>query len=354
MEKKEHSYDTLQYSLNCYDKISRQYPFKASTIEEFNIWKKELLEKLSKALCLDKLEKCELKPETIESVELDGYRRDKVAIQTEKDVWMPFYILTPLDIKIAEKREAVIAIHGHGSGGKYAVAGREDIPLIKGAIEKYNYDYGVKLVKQGYIVFCPDLRGSGERRENMFQSEEKILESSCFHLENVAMTFGKNLMGMIVWDLQRLLDYIDTYEPCNKEKTSVLGFSGGGSASLWLSIMDDRIKNTVVSGFFHGFRDTILQTNFCSCNFVPNLWSLVDMGDLGALVAPRPLFIESGRDDKLNGKRGIKDVFEQVEITRGAYKLFDREQDLEHYVYSGMHKWYGIDAYKFLEKHIKR
>ena len=32
-----------------------------------------------------------------------------------------------------------------------------------------------------------------------------------------------------------------------------------------------------------------------------------DMGELGALIAPRPFFVESGEKDGLNGKSGLKE-----------------------------------------------
>ena len=39
----------------------------------------------------------------------------------------------------------------------------------------------------------------------------------------------------------------------------------------------------------------------CSCNYVPHLFEHVDMGDVGALIAPRPLLVETGTHDDLNG-----------------------------------------------------
>lgn len=37
------------------------------------------------------------------------------------------------------------------------------------------------------------------------------------------------------------------------------------------------------------------------------------MGDMAALLAPRPLYIEVGKEDSLNGDRGIIGVREQIE-----------------------------------------
>jgi len=121
-----------------------------------------------------------------------------------------------------------------------------------------------------------------------------------------------------------------------------MGFSGGGMQTLWAAAMDDRIKQAIISGYMYGYRDSLLILNGnCSCNYVPHLWEYVDMGDLGALIAPRPLAIQSCRDDHLNGHRGLANVTEQVDIIRKAYALFDRHDLPVHDIREGGHCWHG-------------
>ena len=74
------------------------------------------------------------------------------------------------------------------------------------------------------------------------------------------------------------------------------------------------------------------------------------MGDLGALIAPRPIMIESGTKDHLNGKRGIENVLEQVAITKAAYKLFGKEEYVVHGIGESVHRWQAIKVDKFLTK----
>ena len=76
------------------------------------------------------------------------------------------------------------------------------------------------------------------------------------------------------------------------------------------------------------------------------MWRYIDICDLGSMIAPRPLLIESGNEDKLNGKRKLNNVFEQVFETRKAYDLFEN-QNFVHTIFDGGHKWYG-SAYNFL------
>jgi len=345
-------YTTYECMLDAFDSCARKLAYNASNIDEYNEWKKKLRDELNNITGISKMKKCELMPQVLENRQMDGYVRKKVIIQTENKVWMPFYILVPDDLKEGEKRPSIIAAHGHGCGGKFAPAGVTEIPVIQRNVEHENSDYGLQLAKKGFIVFCPDARGSGERRERREQGDDKnkFIGSSCNDLNFAAISMGRSLTGMWVWDLMRLIDFISTLDYCDTDRIGCCGFSGGGLQSIWLAAMDDRIKCAVVSGYFHGYRDSVMRTNRCGCNFVPHLWETADMGDLGALVAPRPLLIESGDRDSLNGPRGITDVKEQYEITLEAYKLHGAADKLEHHVYEGGHKWYGVHAVPFFKK----
>jgi hypothetical protein len=45
------------------------------------------------------------------------------------------------------------------------------------------------------------------------------------------------------------------------------------------------------------------------------------MGDVATLIAPRPLLIETGTRNPLNGQSGLANVLAQMDITRRAYGL---------------------------------
>ena len=343
-------YTIKDHLVELYSLKSRKFGLKAKNILEYNKWKTELRIKLTELLGMNSMIPCALNPKIVESEKFTGYRRDKVIIQTEPGVWMPLYILIPDGICQNEKRPCVIAPHGHGGGGKYAIVGRTDIPCIKASIEKYNYDYGLKFVMEGYVVFCSDARGSGERREEIQQGPgiEAYISTSCNNINNAAISIGQTLTGMMTWDLMRLVDYVETISYCDSSKVACAGFSGGGLQALWLSALEDRIKCCVVSGYFYGFKASLLNTHLCGCNFVPKLWELIELGDLGALIAPRPLLIESGAIDSLNGEGGIQNVIEEVEITKNAYSLYNKNNNLYHHIFEGPHMWNGEKTYDFV------
>ena len=334
-----------------FDREARQLPADTGSPAAFQAWRTAARRHLSAITGMDSLRAADPQPAVTESVQRDGYVRQRMEIHTEPDVVMPFYALLPDDLQAGDRRPVVIAPHGHGSGGKNMTAGRRDIPAVADAIERYNGAYAERFAQAGLIVFAPDARAFGERREPVGQSndEDSFMRSTCTPLNYAAISLGQTVTGMWTWDLMRLVDYVLTRDDCDPQRISCAGLSGGGLQTLWLAAMDDRICAAVVSGYFYGYRDSLLDINDnCGCNFVPGLWQAVDMGDLGALIAPRPLLIETGDQDPLNGARGLDNVYEQVEITRDAYRLLDASDDLVHDVQPGEHQWYGVVAEPWL------
>lgn len=107
--------------------------------------------------------------------------------------------------------------------------------------------------------------------------------------------------------------------------------------SLWLAAMDTRIECCVVSGYFYGYKEALLINDNCACNYVPHLWENVDIDDIGALVSPRPILVETGN---------------QIDTVREAMRLYGCEDRLCYDIFDGEHMWHGEKAYKGLLKYV--
>lgn len=338
-------YGSLPGMLKKFDKYARQDAFTGKTPGEFELWKKHARETIKELLGWKYMETCPLEPRMEEKVTLEGgIIREKIIIQVEPEVFMPMYILLPPKMD-AGKQQCFLALPGHQGAGKYSVAGCCEIPAVKDKIEFFNYDYGMQLAKRGYVAICPDCRGFGERRDEALRvpgDETAFLTSSCFHLAHMAEPLGETVAGMCAWDAARLIDYVYERGEWDTDTLGVMGFSGGGMQTLWIAALDDRVKQVIISGYLYGYKDSLLILNGnCSCNFVPHLWEHFDMGDIASLIAPRPLAVQSCRDDHLNGPRGLVNVLEQLETVRNAYKLYGREEYPYHDVREGGHCWHG-------------
>ncbi len=344
-------YPALPALLARFDRASRGMGLRAQEPAELAAWQSDLRARLWAIIGLDTMRACPLDPQLDASEQRDGYTETRVVIAVEPDVRMPLYVLTPGDLRPGQRRPVILAPHGHSSAGKAAVVGHADTPELAQTIAQHNYAYGVQLVRAGYVVLCPDARGFGERREPVMMHDGDMLGSSCQVLNHMALPLGQTVTGMWTWDLMRLIDYAATRDDCDATQIGCAGLSGGGAQTLWLAALDERVRCAVVSGYFYGYKDSLLRlsTN-CSCNYVPGLWQLADMGDIGALLAPRPLLVETGSADGLNGERGVLNVTEQLDITRQAYRLLGAEDRLAHSVFEGGHSWDGAAALPWLAR----
>src|SRR4051812_39368466 len=97
-------YTTMEHLVQIFDQSLRKYAFNAKDISEYEDWKKKLRGALCDITGINKMQKCALAPQILETSQMDGYRRDKILLQTESNIWMPCYILIPDDMKTGEKR----------------------------------------------------------------------------------------------------------------------------------------------------------------------------------------------------------------------------------------------------------
>ena len=326
--------------------------FTGNTETELKSWQEENRKLFAKILGFDTFEPCKNEFVELERVELEKYTRIKYLLQTEEMVYVPSYLLIPKGIKAGEKRPVVIAAHGHFNNSKDSVAGVTEHPGVMADMTQYNITYGVKFAEMGYIVFCPDARGFGERAEDGAQEDGKW-RCTCKSINYMGIPLGRCAVGMSVWDLVKLIDYIHTRSDCDVNRIGAAGLSGGGLQSLYLAAVDDRIKCACTSGYFYGALEALLVMNSnCDCNYVPDLWTYFDMGDIASLIAPRALIVETGTKDNLNGASGVANVTEQFNIAKKAYAVCGSEDKIKHVTFEDDHKWCGIDVYPFFGKNL--
>ncbi len=317
--------------------------FAGGSGDEWLAWRDRSRERLADLLGISLLERCDPEPRVLERAQLaGGIFRTKMAILTEPGVWMPFYLLEPANPRRGADGRALcwIAPHGHQGAGKDSVAGVLGVPAADDAVRRFNYDYGLRLARMGYVVACPDARGWGERRDwkGHGDDEQLYLRGTCANQAKMAEPLGLSVAGLNTWDLMRLVDYLGARGDICMDELGCFGFSGGGEQTLYLAALDPRVKKAFISGYLYGYADALLHLNGnCACNYAPGLWRLFDMGDIASLIAPCPLLVQSCEEDHLNGTRGLANVEEQLDIVGAAYDLLGRGENLAHEVCPGGH-----------------
>ncbi len=199
---------------------------------------------------------------------------------------VPAYLLVPHARRDAGPGPAVLAVHGHGAG-KSLVCGLE--PGGPGD------DYAHALASLGYVVLAPDLRGFGERADWM--PEDKY---ACDWNLVCATMAGVVPLERNLWDLGRALDVLGAHPLVDAARMAVAGLSYGGTCSLFLAALDERVRVAVVSGYLSSWHAAHrVPWNMCGSQVMPGQLGVIEHLDIGALVAPRPLLVESGTDDMI-------------------------------------------------------
>ena len=321
----------------------RSAAFKGTTLGDFETWQVATRNRLCDLLGLSLMDRVPIEVRELDRAQIaGGIVRTHAMLQVEHNVWMPFYLLEPQAIKLDAhgRKRCYICPHGHQGAGASSVAGVTGVPAVDDAVRKFNYDYGLRLARMGYVAVCPDARGWGYRRDWKGQGDDEnsFLRGTCLNQARMAEPLGLTVAGLNAWDNMRLIDYLEARGDIAMDDLGCFGFSGGGYMTLYLAALDPRVRKAFVSGYLYGVDDSLLHLNGnCSCNYVPGLWRLLDMGDIASLIAPRPLLVQSCEGDHLNGARGLANVDEQLDIVRGAYKLVGHADGLSHEVCPGGH-----------------
>jgi hypothetical protein len=219
---------------------------------------------------------------------MDGYTIENVAIETLPGLYVSGSLYRPVGAK--GKIPVILNPDGHFANGRY----RADAQM-RCAI----------LARMGAMAFSYDLFAWGESLLQ-FKSED--------HRRALAQTI-QVLNGM------RILDYLLSQKDADPARAAITGASGGGSQTMLLSAIDDRIKLSVpvvmLSDYHSGGCpcESGMGVHLCA-NGTNNV-------EIAGMAAPRPqLVISDGQDWT---QRVPQDEFP---FLQGIYKFYGKESEV--------------------------
>ena len=160
---------------------------------------------------------------------------------------------------------------------------------------------------------------------------------------------GRTLLGERVWDGMCATTWLLSREDVTGG-LGCTGHSGGGTTALFLSALDERIKAILVSGYFNSFRGSILAMGHCECNYIPGILELAEMGDIAALIAPRPFCALNGEMDEIYPVAFAREQFETV---HKAYELHNASRTCQLSVHSGGHAYDNQVSHDWFSERMK-
>ena len=218
---------------------------------------------------------------------------------------------------------AVVCVSGHGRGLPDILGIADDGSQRAQRNVGYAKEYALQCVEHGYATLAVEQLAFGTRRDDAARRAGAGTES-CRPAACAALLLGQTMAGWRVWDAMRSIDYLGTRPEVDSTRVATLGASGGGTTSLLTAACDQRVKAAVVSAYFNTFRGSIVSISHCPDNYVPGMLQDMEMYDLSGLVAPRALFVESGRNDRIFPIAGYERAVAKAREIYRVYGAADR------------------------------
>ena len=130
-----------------------------------------------------------------------------------------------------------------------------------------------------------------------------------------------------------------------------MGNSGGGTATIYVAALEDRIKLAMPSCAMCTYKDSIGAMSHCSCNYVPNIALHFEMSDLLAMACPKYYIQVSGKDDRIFPIDAATDVFNEG---KKAYAINNVEDRCTLVIGQEGHRFYADDAWPIVHKYLNK
>ncbi|WP_270170039.1 dienelactone hydrolase family protein [Paenibacillus sp. SYP-B4298] len=287
-------------------------------------------------------------PILLERVQCDGYVRERVELSGVAGLTFGAYVLIPDGV--AAPLPGVVAVHGHGYGSRQ-ICGMQADGTPEPEDQGIYRHFAVQLVRRGLLVIAPDVIGFGERMLDSVVAQEPDAPSSCYKLGTHLLMLGKTLTGLRVQEMTAALDYFATRPELDTQRIGIAGFSGGSLISYVTAALDERIAASLLIGFPNTFEDSILNVHHCFCNYTPGLLNTAELPELIGLLAPRPLFLESGDADPIFPKEGF---YKAVQELQEIYAQSGASQEtLSVDVFPGIHEVSGRRSFDWLKETLQ-
>lgn len=306
----------------------------------FQEWRTRARNKLSMLLGMDKFEKVDPLFNVEYQKKIDGATEIRFTYQSEADYRVPCHLLLPDGIK---NPPLMICLQGH-SKGMHISLGRPKFEGDEQSISEGDRDFCVRAIKEGFAAISLEQRNFGE-----CGGDEN--GPRCYESTMTALIMGRTTIGERVWDISRLIDVIEKEfaDKIDIKNICCMGNSGGGTATVYVSALEDRITLAMPSCAMCTFKDSIGAMTHCACNYVPKISEYFDMNDLMAMGYPKYFIQVSGIDDPIFPLFGAEQVFEKGRL---AYEASGEGHRCTLVKGKGGHRFYADDAWPIVHKYL--
>ncbi len=284
----------------------------------FTEWQTKMRKELRDGLGIPQ-ETIPLDPESRGSITHNGVIIEKWMLNLEPGSRAPAILYRPANPR-REKLPAIVMTFGHG-GSKSA----------------WQYQYAGQLyAKLGLACLAIDPIGEEERHVTG-RMGSRAHDPKPVH--DRALKAGRMIMGKLVFDTMRGVDFLMSRDDINHSKIGVAGNSLGGAKAGWMAALEPRLRTALVCGWT--FENIGLRTKYCTK--APNqfLRDRMSWADLLTLAAPQCSVLVMNGDadwviDREDDKTGWSGSDRAVDQARRVFDAFGTRSTIE--------SWYEKDG----------
>lgn len=246
-----------------------------------------------------------------DSIKKDGYRIESLTYEVQPGDRVSAFLLVPDHVTAANPAPGIAVWHQHN--GEYHLGKSEPAGLAGNPM----HHTGVALVKEGYVVLCPDALCFEERQDPTGKLKGGQFERFEFLREVVR---GRSLAWKNILDMQRAIDILCDRPEVLDDKIGCYGHSMGSTHSWLVGPLEPRLKCIIGNcclPTYEGIEEEHLL--HCFPNFVPGWKNHGDTPEIAALIAPRALHLNLGEKDTgspiesaTRGVHRIAEVYKQA------------------------------------------
>jgi dienelactone hydrolase len=289
--------------------------------------------------CLgDMPDRVELTPRVLASEQREGFRRELVEYNVEKDE-APVHAYVCIPDKIRPGAPAIVCLHQHG--GQFALGKSEQV----GRIGSPHQQQALDLAKRGFITIAADSR--------CFEERSKYWDGDSIYGYSLLLK-GASLAGRFIWDIQREFDYLASRPEVNADLMGLIGHSMGSQQVTITLPLEPRIKVAVASQGAKLYSGMLARGDtFPQSYVIPGLFKVADLDALLASFAPKPLLMIGRTTDNVSplvDQQAIEKRLQTIYALYGASANFDFIREPGGHLFSPPLR---DAAYNWLEQHLK-
>lgn len=244
-----------------------------------------------------------LRVQRVESYRGDGFRVERIALETLPDFYLTGSLFVP-ETAAGKRAPAMLQPHGHFERGRL-----NEADLLR----------AVALAQAGAYVLSYDMVGYNDQFQIPHWGEEPL----------AWRRWGFSRAGVQTWNSFWAFEWLRRQPDIDSRRIGCSGISGGGTQTFLLSALEPRLSCAVpvkmVSSTMQGG---------CVCENAPLLRLFAGNPEIAALTAPRPMLLISDSGD---WTRDNPDIV--VPYLQRVYQRFHAEARFQHAHFQEGHQW---------------